>query len=116
SVSLEESLEGATRFERVVREFPEVVTVVSKTGRAEIATDPMGVELSDCIVILKPQDQWTTAHTREELIQRMSTRFSEALPGLGFSFSQPIELRMAELITGSRSDVAITVYGDDFAT
>jgi cobalt-zinc-cadmium resistance protein CzcA len=50
-----------------LREFPEVVTVVSKTGRAEIATDPMGVELSDCIVILKPQDQWTTAHTREEL-------------------------------------------------
>jgi cobalt-zinc-cadmium resistance protein CzcA len=68
SVSLEESVQGATRFERVMREFPEVVTVVSKTGRAEIATDPMGVELSDCIVILRPQDEWTTAHTREELV------------------------------------------------
>jgi len=76
----------------------------------------MGVELSDCIVTLKPQDQWTTAHTREELIQRMSARFAEALPGLGFSFSQPIELRMAELISGTRSDVAITIYGDDLAT
>lgn len=116
SVSLEESVQGSTRFERVIREFPEVVTVVSKTGRAEIATDPMGVELSDCIVILKPQDEWTTAHTREELIQRMSARFAEALPGLGFSFSQPIELRMAELISGTRSDVAITIYGDDLAT
>jgi cobalt-zinc-cadmium resistance protein CzcA len=115
-VSLEESVQDSTRFERVIREFPEVVTVVSKTGRAEIATDPMGVELSDCIVILKPQDEWTSAHTREELIQRMSARFSEALPGLGFSFSQPIELRMAELISGTRSDVAITIYGDDLAT
>lgn len=116
SVSLEESIQGATRFEKVLREFPEVVTVVSKTGRAEIATDPMGVELSDCVVILKPHAEWTTADTREELVQRMSTRLTEALPGLGFSFSQPIELRMAELISGTRSDVAITIYGDDLAT
>jgi cobalt-zinc-cadmium resistance protein CzcA len=116
SVSLEESVRGATRFEKVIREFPEVVTVVSKTGRAEIATDPMGVELSDCIVILKPQDEWTTAATREELIQRISARLTETLPGLGFSFSQPIELRMAELISGTRSDVAITIYGDDLPT
>lgn len=116
SVSLEESVQGSTRFERVLREFPEVVTVVSKTGRAEIATDPMGVELSDCVVALKPQAQWTTAKTRDELIQRMSERLSEALPGLGFSFSQPIELRMAELISGTRSDVAITIYGDDLTT
>jgi heavy metal efflux system protein len=115
SVSLEESVRSATRFERVLREFPEVVTVVSKTGRAEIATDPMGVELSDAIVILKPIDRWTTAHTREALIARMSERFADALPGLGFSFSQPIELRMAELISGTRSDVAITIFGDDLA-
>lgn len=116
SVSLEESVEGATRFERVMREFPEVVTVVSKTGRAEIATDPMGVELSDSIVMLKPEDEWETAGTREELVARMQARLTEALPGMGFSFSQPIELRTAELISGSRSDVAITVYGDDLAT
>ena len=116
SVSLEESVRGATRFERVLREFPEVVTVVSKTGRAEIATDPMGVELSDAIVILKPIDEWTTASTREALFARMSARLREALPGLGFSFSQPIELRMAELISGTRSDVAITIFGDDLAT
>ncbi|MBK7772847.1 MAG: efflux RND transporter permease subunit [Sandaracinaceae bacterium] len=116
SVSLEESVRGATRFETVLREFPEVVTVVSKTGRAEIATDPMGVELSDAIVILRPQREWTTAATREELVERMSRRLTDALPGLGFSFSQPIELRMAELISGTRSDVAITIYGDDLAT
>ena len=116
SVSLEESVRSATRFERVIREFPEVTTVVSKTGRAEIATDPMGVELSDSIIMLKPQEEWTTAHTRDELVRKMSERLTEALPGLGFSFSQPIELRMAELISGTRSDVAITIYGDDLAT
>jgi len=116
SVSLEESVRSSTRFEQVIRQFPEVTTVVSKTGRAEIATDPMGVELSDCIVMLKPQEQWTTAHTRDELIARISERLATALPGLGFSFSQPIELRMAELISGTRSDVAITIYGDDLAT
>jgi len=116
SVSLEESVRGATRFEKVIKEFPEVITVVSKTGRAEIATDPMGVELSDCIVILKPPSEWTTADNRDELIQRMSARLKATLPGLGFSFSQPIELRMAELISGTRSDVAVTIYGDDLAT
>lgn len=116
SVSLEESVHSASRFEKVIRQFPEVTTVVSKTGRAEIATDPMGVELSDCIVMLKPQDQWTTARTRDELIARISERLTSALPGLGFSFSQPIELRMAELISGTRSDVAITIYGDDLAS
>lgn len=116
SVSLEESIQGATRFEKVIREFPEVTTVVSKTGRAEIATDPMGVELSDAIVMLKPQAQWKTAQTRDALVEKISTRLREVLPGLGFSFSQPIELRMAELISGTRSDVAVTIFGDDLAT
>jgi len=116
SVSLEESIQGGTRFEKVMRDFPEVRTVVTKTGRAEIATDPMGVELSDAIVMLKPPDEWKTAQTRDELVMRMSERLETALPGLGFSFSQPIELRMAELISGTRSDVAITIFGDDLAT
>jgi cobalt-zinc-cadmium resistance protein CzcA len=116
SVSLEESVRGATRFERVLREFPEVISVVTKTGRAEIATDPMGVELSDVIVSLRPRAAWRTARTREALVARISARLAEALPGMGFSFSQPIELRMAELISGTRSDVAITLYGDDLGT
>jgi len=116
SVSLEESVQGAIRFEKVLREFPEVITVVSKTGRAEIATDPMGVELSDAIIILKPQEEWQTATTREGLIDAISSRLVKVLPGMGFSFSQPIELRMAELISGTRSDVAITIFGDDLGT
>lgn len=116
SVSLEESVRGSTRFEAVLKEFPEVVTVVSKTGRAEVATDPMGVELSDAIVMLRPPDEWTTADSREALIATMHERLNTALPGMGFSFSQPIELRTAELISGSRSDVAITIYGEDLGT
>lgn len=116
SVSLEESVQGATRFEATLREFPEVITVVSKTGRAEIATDPMGVELSDAIILMKPIAEWKTAKTREEMVEKMSERLADTLPGMGFSFSQPIELRMAELISGTRSDVAITIYGDDLST
>ena len=116
SVSLEESVLGATRFEKVLREFPEVITVVSKTGRAEIATDPMGVELSDAIIILKPPEEWVTTSSREALVEAMSKRLAEALPDMGFSFSQPIELRMSELISGTRSDVAITIFGDDLGT
>lgn len=116
SVSLEESIAGGTRVEKVLKEFPEVETVITKTGRAEIATDPMGVELSDVIVMLKPPDTWKTAHSKETLVQKMSEKLSSSLPGLGFAFSQPIEMRMAELISGTRSDVAITIYGDDLAT
>lgn len=113
SVSLEESLAGATRFELLARELPEVRTAVCRTGRAEIATDPMGVELSDCFLMLRPRAEWTTASTREGLVAHLEERAAEELPGLGLSFSQPIELRVSELISGTRSDVAITIYGDD---
>lgn len=113
SVSLSESVNIATKAEKVLMEFPEVRAVISKTGRAEVATDPMGVEISDVYVSLKPHDEWTTAETREELIEKMSHRLEEAVPQGVFSFSQPIELRVAELISGVRSDVAIKLYGDD---
>lgn len=91
-------------------------TVVTKTGRPEIATDPMGVELSDVIVMLNPEDTWTTASDREGLVSAISERLEDELPGMNFSFSQPIELRMAELLSGTRSDVAVTIYGDDLET
>ncbi len=113
SVSLEESVRQMTELEKVLKTFPEVTTVVSKTGRAEIATDPMGVEISDIFVMLKPQDQWTTATTREGLVEKFDELVKRSLPGQNFSFSQPIELRVAELISGVRSDVALKIYGDD---
>lgn len=116
SVSLEESVRQTTEMEKVLLEFPEVKTVVSKTGRAEIATDPMGVEISDVFVMLKPQSEWKTAHDRESLVAAFDKRLMERLPGTIFSYSQPIELRVAELISGVRSEVAVKVFGDDLET
>ena len=113
SVSLEESVRQTTEMEKVLREFPEVTTVISKTGRAEIATDPMGVEISDVFVMLKPHDDWTTAGDREGLVAKLDEKLRARLPGTIFSYSQPIELRVAELISGVRSEVAVKVYGDD---
>lgn len=116
SVALSESVKSTTLIEQTLMKFPEVVTVVSRTGRAEIATDPMGLETSDIYVILKPHSEWKTAESREELIEAMDKRLREQVPGNIFSYSQPIELRMQELIAGVRSDVAITIYGDDLET
>ena len=114
SVSLEESIQQATLVERRLREaFPdEIQTVVSKTGRPEIATDPMGVNISDVIIMLHPPDRWKRAVTKAELEAKM-TRVANQLPGLAYGFSQPIELRVNELIAGVRSDLAIKIFGDD---
>lgn len=116
SVSLSQSVQDATKTEEVLRRFPEVTKVVSKTGRAEVATDPMGVDVSDLYVELKPTSQWTSAHSREELIEKMAEALESGVPSAVFSFSQPIELRVAELISGVRSDVAIKLFGDDLDT
>jgi heavy metal efflux system protein len=116
SVSLEESIKNTTMIEKVLKKFPEVITVVSRTGRAEIATDPMGVETSDIYVILEPEDKWETAKNKEGLVEKMNEALEESLPGTMFSYSQPIELRVQELIAGVRSDVAISIYGDDLDT
>jgi heavy metal efflux system protein len=116
STSLEESLRQAGVIERALRDFPEVVTVVSKTGRPEIANDPMGVEQSDVFVMLRPRAAWPPPADRERLVARMSAALRAALPGVAFGFSQPIEMRSNELLSGVRADVAVRVYGDDFAT
>ncbi|MHB8972715.1 MAG: efflux RND transporter permease subunit [Pirellulaceae bacterium] len=181
SVSLEQSIESTTKIEKILRQFPEVSTVVSKTGRAEIATDPMGVEISDIFVMLQPhesgsliewplvklglvgqsEDKWETflspdnlltvlravhgavtgnerippdqegrldsltkeifqqlqlqdlEFDKDKLIFIMDSTLKEYIPANTFSFSQPIELRMAELIAGVRADVGIGLYGPD---
>jgi len=109
SISLETSNQISMDVEKVVMTFPEVETVVSRTGRAEIATDPMGVEISDTYLILKPHDTWRF-ETKEELIAALNEALEERFPGVMFSYSQPIELRVAELISGVRSDVGIQIY------
>lgn len=113
SVSLEESVRQTGLIENVIKGMPEVITVISRTGRAEIATDPMGVEISDIFVMLKPHDEWTTAKSREGLIEVIDEALKKEVPGSLFSYSQPIELRVSELISGVRSDVALKLYGED---
>lgn len=113
SVSLTKSTDIAGDTEKVLRSFPEVTMVLSKTGRAEVATDPMSIDFSDLYIELKPHEEWTSANTKEELVEKMAAALEEKVPGAAFSFSQPIELRVAELISGVRSDVAIKLYGDD---
>ena len=112
SISLTESLDVSGQIERTVMKFPEVITVVSKTGRAEIASDPMGVEISDIIVNLRPQRDWKTAKTNEELVEKMREKLS-LIPGVAYSFSQPIALRVDELISGVKSQIAIKLFGED---
>ncbi|MBI5476149.1 MAG: efflux RND transporter permease subunit [Ignavibacteriales bacterium] len=113
SASLTTAIETSAMIEKEIRKFPEVDYVVSKTGRAEIGTDPMGVEMSDILIELKPKDDWATGRTKNELIEEMSKSLTSKIPGMVFSFSQPIQLRVAELIAGVRSDIAIKLFGED---
>ncbi len=112
SVSLTSSRQMELEVEQVLRSFPEVTTVVSKTGRADIASDPMGLEVSDVIANLRPHSEWKTAKTREELVDKVRTRL-EAIPGMSYSFSQPIQLRVDELVSGVKAQIAIKIFGDD---
>lgn len=113
SVALSQSVQSTTLIEKTLAQFPEVKTIVSRTGQAEIPTDPMGVENSDIYVILKPREEWTSAETRDDLIAKMDKALDKNVPGTVFSYSQPIELRMQELIAGVRSDIAIMLFGED---
>ena len=116
STALGESLRQATSIERILRRFPEVVTVVSKSGRPEIANDPMGPDQSDLLVMLRPRHLWTTARDREVLVARMSEALTREVPGVGFGFSQPIQMRTNELVSGVRADFAVMIYGEDLRT
>src|SRR5262249_28922775 len=94
-------------------EFPdEIRHVWSRIGTAEIATDPMGVELTDLYISLKPREQWTKARSQAELTARVEKLLRE-LPGQKLSYAQPIELRINEMISGVRSDVGVKIFGDD---
>jgi cobalt-zinc-cadmium resistance protein CzcA len=112
SISLPQSLAMQGRAEAILKRFPEVIDVVSKTGRADIASDPMGVEISDVIVTLKPKEEWKTAKTKDALVEKMREALEE-LPGVASSFSQPIALRVDELVSGVKSAVGIKIFGED---
>lgn len=111
--SLSKTVELTTLMEQIlIDKFPEVDQIVSRIGAAEVPTDPMSMEEIDMIIKLKPKKQWVTAKSKEEL----ADRFKEALsiiPGIDYEFTQPIEMRFNELITGVRADLAIKIFGDD---
>ncbi len=111
--SLTETIETTTKIERIVKsEFPEVKTIMSRIGVADVPTDPMPMDIADVFVILKPSDEWTSASSKEELLDKMKEAVS-IVPGVNFEFTQPIEMRFNELLTGVREDVAIKLFGED---
>lgn len=99
----------------LMKTYPEVKEVVGKIGASEIPTDPMPIEATDITILLKPKKDWTSADTREELAEKMQKTL-EQVPGVTFGFSQPIQLRTNELISGVRQDVGIKIFGDDLET
>jgi cobalt-zinc-cadmium resistance protein CzcA len=113
-ISVDESVAQNNRIEQVLMaEFPdEIEHIWTRLGTAEVATDPMGTELADFFLALKPREQWKKARTQDELTAKMHALLVQ-VPGLRPAFTQPIEMRLKEMIAGARGDIAIKVYGDD---
>ena len=113
--SLSQSIATTTKVQQILmKNFPEVEQIVGKIGTSEIPTDPMSFEDSDQMVILKDQKEWTSAHSREELANKMQ-RALAGVPGVNMEFQQPIQMRFNELISGAKSDISVKIYGDDLA-
>ncbi len=114
SIGITTSVEMQKDLERSLRdEFPdEIASIFARTGTAEVATDPMGPNVSDTYLMLHPREEWTRASTQEELAEEIE-EFLGAIPGQNYEISQPIELRFNELISGVRSDLAVKIFGDD---
>lgn len=114
-ISLDESVRYGTQIERLLLEkFPdEIEHIWTRTGTAEVATDPMGLEVSDVFITLKARDQWKRGKTQDELVDAMAADL-EGLPGMRSAFTQPIEMRINEMVAGIRADVGIKLFGDDF--
>ncbi len=112
--SLEESIRYGTQIEKVILEkFPdEVKHIWSRTGTAEVATDPMGIELTDIYMTLHPRENWTRVENQDELVNLMNKELT-GLPGMRIVFTQPIEMRLNEMIAGIRTDVGVKIFGDD---
>src|SRR5205807_4732829 len=113
-VSLEESLGYGTKIEQILKEeFPdEVRRIWTRTGTAEVVTDPMGLELSDVFIALRPRSRWKRAKTQEDLVAAMAD-VTEELPGMRAVYGQPIEERINEMVAGIKADLGIKVFGED---
>jgi cobalt-zinc-cadmium resistance protein CzcA len=114
--SLTQAIEMQLTLEKRIKAFPEVDTIFAKIGTAEIATDPMPPNVADNFVMLKPQSEWPDPkRSKDNLLQAMQAAVEE-IPGNNYEFTQPIQMRFNELISGVRSDVAVKVFGDDLDT
>ena len=114
SIGLTESLKISGQVERILLELPDVRSVVTRTGANELGTDPMGMELSDMYVLLKPESEWK-AHNKRDIEEQVRHRLGQ-IPGIAFGLSQPIAMRVDELVSGVRSQLAIKLFGDDLDT
>ncbi len=110
--SLSQSIDNNNEVEKIIKRFPEVKEIISKSGAAEIPTDPMPPNATDLMIILKEKDDWTTAHNREDLQDTMMKALS-VIPGVFFEATQPIQMRFNELMTGVRQDVAVKIFGEN---
>lgn len=111
--SLSETVETTTKIEQIIKaKFPEVKTIISRIGVADVPTDPMPMDIADVFAILKPSEEWTSADTKSELVELIKEEIS-IIPGVNYEFTQPIEMRFNELLTGVREDVAIKLFGED---
>ena len=113
--SLKQSLETSMQASRLIREFDEVKMVIGKTGSAEVPTDPMPLETTDLIIVLKPQDEWKSGRSYDELGEAITQRLKD-IPGVFFEKNQPIQMRFNELMTGIRQDVAVKIFGENMDT
>lgn len=113
SISPQKALEEATRIEKILKQFPEVERVASRSGAPAVATDPMGMEESDIFVQLKPRSAWRTAETQQGLVEAFAQRLEKEAPGAQFNFTQPIEMRFDEMLEGITGDVGIKLFGPD---
>lgn len=120
NVSLTQSIEFQEKADVLVKDFPEVEDVFSRIGTSEVATDPMGVNVADTYIMLKPRSEWPKsgwrAKTYEELVQGIVAKLEKQLPGQSYLASQPIQMRFNELLEGTRADVAVKIYGPDLKT
>ena len=111
--SLSRSIQVSLEAEKILKEkFPEIKHVVAKIGTAEVPTDPMAVEDADIMIVMKPFSEWTSAGSRAEMVEKMKAAL-EGIEDVEFNFSQPIQFRFNELMTGAKADIAIKLYGED---
>lgn len=115
SISLEKSKELNLAIQKTILEkVPEVKSIVARTGSDELGLDPMGLNQTDTFIALKPQEEWTAA-SKEEIKDKIKAALND-FPGISFGFTQPIEMRVSEMLTGTRGDLAVKIYGNDIDT